>query len=152
MAADKDLHVSFDIEALSREMVEKTWWLKELNEKMTSINAQLRASGYYPDDAPEEEFDLSALDYDELLSTYGDDPVLLTILKRMHSYFTNEARPRWVKFDDWPNTTIDTSKWSTSTRLDTTSVVSEPFTLKYDTTGYGVYSNQSNTVYTVTED
>lgn len=102
---------------------------KENKKTMASISANTDI---------QEEFSLSELDYDELLETYGDDPVLMTILNRMRDFFSTPD-PEWFKFKEWPpgSSGVDPGvvKWDTDTTLDTTSTVSDTFTVKYDVSG-----------------
>ena len=108
---------------------------KENKKTMATISANTES---------QEEFALSELDYDELLETYGDDPVLMTILNRMRDFFQT-PNPEWFKFKEWPPGSSGTDpsiylhrddgtvKWDTNTTIDTTSKVSDTFTVKYDT-------------------
>lgn len=147
--------IDIKLKITSEELLKTIETLAKENEKtMASISANT--------EQVDEEFSLSELDYDELLETYGDDPVLMTILNRMKEFFRGGPNPEWFKFSEWPggDSTVDPSKylrtdpgtlkWDTNTTIDTTSTVSETFTLKYDDhIRNNVLVKDSTTTYTI---
>ena len=169
-ASEIDITVNVEMESLSRDLLEQRERLKELNAKMSTIAATHRHKGAPRVPAqPNEEFSLSELDYEELLETYGSDPVLMTIFNRMKEFFGQVPPEHWVRIKDWSPSEplkISTEKnWWTDTgtepfkvrwdksSLSTTSIVSEPFTVKYDDTGsYSISPNTSSVRYSVEED
>ena len=133
-----DIKVSLSINELRKA-------INEMEKSMATLSANTE---------DQEEFSLSGLDYDELLETYGDDPVLMTIFNRMKDFFSRSGEDKWFRFKDWPKggSASDPSKYlrwdiktgTTSTTLDTTSVVSDTFTVKFDdTTGKGMVVKDS---------
>lgn len=107
---------------------------KEMKKTMATIST---ATANMTESEESEDFSLSGLDYEELLETYGEDPVLMTIFNRMRDFF-REPDPNYYKFKTWPpgSSGTDPSKylrWDSTTGIDTTSVVSDTFTVKYDT-------------------
>lgn len=125
--------LEFNITLSAKELEQALAKLAEENRKtMATISANTE---------PNEEFALSELDYDELLEVYGDDPVLMTIFNRMKHFFAGgRVSEEWFRIKDWPSernavhsggSTGGYLHWGTS-KWDTTSTVSDTFTLKTD--------------------
>ena len=109
-----DIKVSLSINELRKA-------INEMEKSMATLSANTE---------DQEEFSLSGLDYDELLETYGDDPVLMTIFNRMKDFFRGPV-PEWYKIEEWPekSRSFDTATdihWDSGGIINTTSTVSRP--------------------------
>lgn len=124
--AHSDITIKLDVYS---EELQRTYELlhKENQKAMATISANT---------ASDEEQTLSGLDYDELLETYGDDPVLMTIFNRMKDFFSRPEEDKWFRFKDWP-------KGGSAS-------VSDTFTVKFDdTTGKGMVVKSDSVSYSI---
>lgn len=127
--------------------------------KLAQENKRTMATIKANSSEPNEEFALSELDYDELLEVYGDDPVLMTIFNRMKDFFRSPTSP-YERIPGWPGSSPYISgdpekylRWDTTTTdhtvYDTTSKVSDTFTLKTTSTGEPYISKDVNIKYSI---
>jgi hypothetical protein len=167
-SSSMDCTVSLDLTNLKAQLAHASDELERQRKHMEAVNKMAgtirtgidiadplgKPEGVYMYTENEEAFDPEQVNWEALLELYGDDPVLVTLFRKMAG---SASTSKYFRFKDFTvgDSTTDAGtnlRWDSTSVTNTTSTVSTPFTMSYDTTGRYSMKADPSTSYRIDEE